>query len=91
MHYPHNTAKSGRIRRLVETYCSRAAAKQRAGRAGRVQPGVCYRLVQREKFRSLAAAVVPEMRRVPLESTVLHIMTAHLGKDPGSSHGSNVS
>lgn len=64
----------GKMQCLVETNISKASAKQRAGRAGRVQPGVCYRLVTRQQFSSFHDYTVPELRRVPLESVVLHLM-----------------
>jgi ATP-dependent helicase YprA (DUF1998 family) len=43
---------------LVETWVSQANAKQRQGRAGRVQKGNCYRLYTRRKFQSLDAQQV---------------------------------
>ncbi len=36
------------VSRLQETWASRAAAKQRRGRAGRVRPGVCFKLFSRK-------------------------------------------
>lgn len=35
---------------LVEDWVSAASAKQRRGRAGRVQPGVCYGLYTRHRL-----------------------------------------
>jgi hypothetical protein len=44
----------------------------RKGRAGRTQPGVCYRLVRREFFKSsLMRTIPPEIERCPLEDCVL--------------------
>src|SRR3546814_12544322 len=40
--------------RLETQAVSRAAADQRAGRAGRLGPGVCYRLWNRDRQASLA-------------------------------------
>eukprot|EP00041_Stephanoeca_diplocostata_P030409 m.919325 g.919325 ORF g.919325 m.919325 type:complete len:1400 (-) comp23750_c0_seq1:123-4322(-) len=74
----------GKLQCLVETNISKASAKQRAGRAGRVQPGTCYRLVTRRHFASFHDYTVPELRRVPLESVVLHLMAfEHLGNGDG--------
>ena len=41
------------IARLEETWVSVAAAQQRRGRAGRVQPGMCFRLFSRATFASM--------------------------------------
>ena len=35
-----------------ETWVSQAAAQQRRGRAGRVRPGVCFRLFSRATWES---------------------------------------
>ncbi len=43
------------IARLQETWVSRAAAEQRRGRAGRVRPGVCFRLFSRRQAAALQA------------------------------------
>ncbi len=50
---------------------SRAAADQRAGRAGRTGPGVCIRLWSERDHRSRPAFEQPEIHRVDLSSTVL--------------------
>ena len=43
------------IARLQEGSVSAAAAKQRRGRAGRVRPGVCYKMFSRRQAASLQA------------------------------------
>lgn len=61
---------------LEQVFISRAAAKQRAGRAGRVSAGKCYRLVRKHTFEHrLRAYTKPEMQRVSLEHLILSIMT----------------
>lgn len=47
--------------RLETQRISRASADQRLGRAGRVAPGVCYRLWSEGAQRSLAAFTAPEI------------------------------
>ncbi|XP_063228702.1 putative ATP-dependent RNA helicase DHX57 isoform X2 [Bacillus rossius redtenbacheri] len=55
---------------------SRANAKQRRGRAGRVKPGVCVCLFTRHRLEHvLAAQPVPELHRVPLDQLLLRIKT----------------
>lgn len=46
---------------LVTRRASRANVDQRCGRAGRLGPGVCYRLWDEEATRGLAAEPVPEI------------------------------
>ncbi len=53
---------------------SRASADQRAGRAGRTQPGVCVRLWDEPGHRSRAEQTEPEIRRVDLASAVLQLL-----------------
>lgn len=50
---------------------SQAGANQRAGRAGRVRSGCCYRLYCQKDFDQLKEANEPEMRRSELSSTIL--------------------
>ena len=47
--------------RLTTQRIARASAEQRAGRAGRTSPGVCYRLWAESADRSLAAYSTPEI------------------------------
>ncbi|KAI0032148.1 P-loop containing nucleoside triphosphate hydrolase protein [Vararia minispora EC-137] len=61
------------LTRLVEIWVTRAAARQRRGRAGRTQPGICYKLYTRARERKMAAFPTPEIRRVPLESIALTV------------------
>ena len=51
---------------------SRQNAVQRAGRAGRTQPGVCFRLYTERAFKyEMLRAPVPEIQRTNLANTVL--------------------
>lgn len=54
---------------LKRVWISRACAEQRKGRAGRVQPGVCYRLFSSIRFQALEAQSTPELLRLPLQVT----------------------
>lgn len=57
---------------LLTTLTSKASAKQRAGRAGRVAPGKCLRLMTEEDYHAqLPAQTVPEMQRSDLSWVVL--------------------
>lgn len=61
---------------LEEKFISKAASKQRAGRAGRVSKGICYRLVREHTFdHRLRAQQKPEIQRVALEHLVLNILS----------------
>ncbi|KAF1970996.1 P-loop containing nucleoside triphosphate hydrolase protein [Bimuria novae-zelandiae CBS 107.79] len=59
--------------RLAETWASRAACKQRRGRAGRVRAGECYKLYTRNAEAKMMERPEPEIRRVPLEQLCLSI------------------
>lgn len=57
---------------LLTTLTSKASAKQRAGRAGRVAPGKCLRLMTEEAYHALLPAqTVPEMQRSDLSWVTL--------------------
>jgi ATP-dependent RNA helicase DHX29 len=61
-------------RALVTTWCCRASAKQRMGRAGRVAPGVCFRLFSRYTHDAVMDEfAVPELQRTPLEELCLQV------------------
>ncbi|KAI4325978.1 hypothetical protein MLD38_031337 [Melastoma candidum] len=53
---------------------SKSSAKQRAGRAGRTEPGCCYRLYSEYDFESMPDRQEPEIRRVSLGIAVLKIL-----------------
>ena len=66
---------------LVETWVTRAAARQRRGRAGRTQPGTCYKLYTRKQEESMTKFPVPEILRVPLENISLSVKAAREHQD----------
>ncbi|KAJ3077503.1 ATP-dependent RNA helicase dhx37 [Quaeritorhiza haematococci] len=56
------------------TWTSKASADQRAGRAGRISSGHCYRLFSSAVFNDYFPLYAkPEIERVPLESVVLQM------------------
>lgn len=59
--------------KLAEVWASRAACKQRRGRAGRVRAGECYKLYTRSAETKMAERPDPEIRRVPLEQLCLSV------------------
>ncbi|MFO0753238.1 MAG: ATP-dependent helicase HrpB [Thermodesulfovibrionales bacterium] len=61
------------MNRLLTAAVSRASAEQRKGRAGRLGPGVCYRLYSRHAFHSLIPYTPPEMLVSDLTSLVLEL------------------
>jgi ATP-dependent RNA helicase DHX57 len=69
-----------RMSKLQETWTSVAASKQRRGRAGRVRPGTCYRLIPRAMLDTLAKQTTPEIMRTPLESLCLQAKLLRMGK-----------
>jgi len=59
--------------RLELVRISRASADQRAGRAGRTQPGICYRLWSEGAHASLAAHTPPEIAEADLAPMALEL------------------
>jgi ATP-dependent helicase HrpB len=59
------------LTRLETVRVSRAAADQRRGRAGRTEPGVCYRLWDEPQTASLEAYARPEILAADLSSMLL--------------------
>jgi ATP-dependent helicase HrpB len=70
------------MNRLVTVAVSQASARQRQGRAGRLGPGVCYRLYSHHTFQSLIPFAPPEITLSDLSSLVLDLAAWGI-KDPG--------
>lgn len=67
------------LSKLVETFISRANAKQRMGRAGRVQAGVCYHLFSKARYEKMAEHQLPELQRLNLDELALRVKTVQMG------------
>ena len=68
-----------KLQRLPIEAISQASANQRAGRCGRIAPGVCFRLYSEEDFNSRPAFTDPEIKRTNLASVVLQMRAFRLG------------
>lgn len=64
---------------LLTAPISKASAVQRAGRAGRIRPGHCFRLCTETEYDALSDVTVPEMQRCDLAPVVLQLKS--LGVD----------
>jgi ATP-dependent helicase HrpB len=70
-HSPWSGTKTLNVQRV-----SQAAAKQRAGRAGRTRPGLCLRLYTAQDFAARPAHEAPEIRRLDLAEPALELHAA---------------
>lgn len=68
-HYNPRTYTSS----LVETAVSKASCNQRRGRAGRTQPGTCYRLYPVQDFNQRQLYTTEEIYRTDLSEVVLRM------------------
>ena len=68
-----------KVQRLPIEPVSQASANQRAGRCGRVAPGVCIRLYGEEDFEQRAEFTEPEILRTNLASVILQMTAIGLG------------
>ncbi len=73
--YVHRT----QVQRLQIERISRASARQRAGRSGRVAPGLCLRLYSEEDFNSREEWTPPEILRTSLAGVILSMLDLKLG------------
>ncbi len=73
--YSHRT----KVQRLPIEKISQASANQRAGRCGRVGPGVCIRLYSETEFQTRPEFTDPEIKRSNLASVILQMKSLRLG------------
>lgn len=64
---------SSGLTRLATVRVSRSSAEQRRGRAGRTQPGICYRLWDEEQTRGLVPHQRPEILEADLTAFALDL------------------
>lgn len=68
-----------KVEQLQIEKISQAAAKQRAGRCGRVSNGICVRLYSEEDFNARPEFTDPEILRSSLASVILRMAALRLG------------
>jgi len=68
-----------KVQRLPIEPISRASANQRAGRCGRVAPGVCVRLYSEADYEARPDFTEPEIQRTNLASVILQMLNLRLG------------
>ena len=59
---------------MIVVPCGKSAAIQRAGRAGRVFDGECFRIYTENAFNKMVQKVVPQLMRVDLSSFILKLL-----------------
>lgn len=68
------TSSSSFVMGLQTTWVAKANCVQRTGRAGRVRPGVCFRLFSRARYETaMKEFMIPELLTTPLEELLLQI------------------
>lgn len=72
-------SKRTKVQRLPIEAISQASADQRAGRCGRVAPGICIRLYAEDDYDSRPEFTEPEILRTNLASVILQMTAIGLG------------
>lgn len=68
------------LSRLIDTFISRANAKQRRGRAGRVQQGLCFHMFSKHRHDNLMNdQQTPEMLRLSLQDLAIRVKICKIG------------
>src|SRR5690606_26986438 len=73
--YSHRT----KVQRLPIEPISQASANQRAGRCGRLAPGICIRLYSEDDYLKRPAFTEPEILRTNLATVILQMLDLKLG------------
>ena len=68
-----------KVQRLPIEPVSQASANQRAGRCGRLGPGICIRLYEEDDFERRPEFTEPEIQRTNLASVILQMTARDLG------------
>ena len=68
-----------RMQRLPVEPVSQASANQRAGRCGRIGPGICVRLYSEDDYKGRDAYTAPEIQRTNLAAVILQTTALRMG------------
>ncbi|MGH1492987.1 MAG: ATP-dependent RNA helicase HrpA, partial [Acidimicrobiales bacterium] len=72
-----------KVQRLPIEEVSQASADQRAGRCGRIGPGICVRLYSEDDYNTREEFTEPEIKRTNLASVILQMASLGLGDISG--------